>query len=144
MFHILPDSPSDRCCTCVCTVCMYNILYILVSVFFTLQYLSLLCVLAKGYEKIVLLACCRKRKKSISVYWWVDGGRRGKTWGTGVVGRRWMSSSSTSLSAAVCILKLFTRWMWSFFSLLEMKQHVVKWLSHHLEPHVLVHLMHFL
>lgn len=29
-------------------------------------------------------------------------------------------------------------------SLLEMKQHVVKWLSHHLEPHMLLHVMHFL
>lgn len=91
-------------------------------------------ILATGHEKICLLACCRKRKKSISVHWWVNGKRRGKTWGTGVVGRQWMSASFTSLSTAVCILKLFTRWMRSFFSLLEMKQHVVKWLSHSLEP----------
>lgn len=45
-----------------------------------------------------------------------------------------MSSSFASLSTAVCILQLFTRWMRSFFSLLEMKQHVVKWLSHSPEP----------
>lgn len=49
MFHILPDSPSDWCCTCVCTVCMYNILYALVSVFFRL-YLSLLCVSKRLWE----------------------------------------------------------------------------------------------
>lgn len=59
---------------------------------------------------------------------------KAKTWGTGVVGRQWMSSSFASLSTAVCILQLFTRWMRSFFSLLEMKQHVVKWLSHSPEP----------
>lgn len=66
--------------------------------------------------------------------WWVNGKRRGKTWGTGAVGRRWMSSSFTWLSTAVCILKLFNRRMRSFFSRLEMKQHVVKWLSDSLEP----------
>lgn len=39
-----------------------------------------------------------------------------------------------TLHSAVCILKLFTRRMRSFFSLLEMKQHVVEWLSHSPEP----------
>lgn len=43
------------------------------------------------------------------------------------------SASSSSLLRDVKLL-----------SLLEMKQHVVKWLSHHLEPYMLVHLMHFL
>lgn len=60
-----------------------------------------MCIIAKCHVKIFLLACCRKRKKSTSVEWWLDGGRRGKTWGTGVVGRQWMSSSFTALCCSV-------------------------------------------
>lgn len=77
--------------TCVCTLCACSFATSVPG----------MCITAKRHVKICLLACCRKRKKSTSVQWWVDGGRRGKTWGTGVVGRQWMSSSFTSLCGSV-------------------------------------------
>lgn len=63
-------SPSVRCATSVYTVFMYSCIYSTPTVLCNICaiYVPGMFILATGYEKICLLACCRKRKKSISVH----------------------------------------------------------------------------